>query len=61
MGVGKVPDETEGSCKQVHKATMKTLWVATTRHHHTENLCEEMRRYSPKHIRGKRELGEKIS
>ena len=50
MGVGKVPGETEGSCKQVHKATMTARWAATTRHHHTENLSDEMRRYSPKHI-----------
>ena len=48
MGVGKVPDETEGSCKQAEKVTMTTLWVAFTRHRHTDNLSEETHRCSPR-------------
>ena len=61
MGVGKVPDETEGSCRRVQKANMTTLWATTTRHHHTENLSEEMHIYSPKHIQREGKAGGKKS
>ena len=40
---------------------MTTVWVATTRHHHTRNLCGEYHRYFPKNIQRERRVGIKNS
>ena len=40
---------------------MTTVWVATTRLHHTKNLCGEYHRYFPKNIQRERRVGIKNS
>ena len=62
MGVGKVPGETERELQESMEGNHDNPVSGTTRHHHTENLGEGMRRYLLRQTsKGEERLGAKKS